>query len=79
MHPFGDDAPHDLVGAAPVSGGQHDSGPQYGLARAVAIFNDRLEPGPIGGTQEQADIVTSHAGSLTDLHAHGNHQSDGEH
>ena len=47
----------------PVGGfsGQHDLGPPYGRARAVAYLNHRLELGPIDQAHEQRDMDTSHA------------------
>ena len=70
---------HDRVGAEPVGRRQHDPGAPDDLARAVAIRNDRFKPRPVRRAHVEADVVSSHDRTLTDLRPHGNHLSVTEH
>ena len=72
-------APHDLVGAGAIGRRQHDLGAPNGLARTVAILDDRFQPRPVRQAHIKADVISSHARTLTDLRRHGKHPSDGEH
>ena len=63
---------HDRVGAKPVSCRQHDIRAPHDLARTVAIRNHRLKPCSVRSAHVDADVVTPHARTLTDLRSHGN-------
>ena len=53
--------PHDFVGAVTRRRCQHDLGAPHGLARAVAILDDRIEPGMVRRAHVEADVIASHA------------------
>ena len=72
-------ASHDRVGARAIARREHDLRAPHGLARAVAILDDRFEPRPVRRAHVKADVIPSHASRLTDLRRFGNHQSGGQH
>ena len=66
-------APHDLIGAVAIGCREHDPRAPRRLARAVAIRNDRLELRPTRQAHVNADVVSPHGRTLTDLRPLGNH------
>jgi len=71
--------PHDRVGTVALSRRKNDPRAPDRLARAVAIRDDRLEPGPVRRPHANADVVSPHARALTHLRPFGNYLSGGEH
>ena len=70
-------ASHDLERAMTVRFGQDDLGPQ--LARSVAVADQGLKLGTVGGARIKADVIASHAPNMAHHSADGNHLSGGEH
>src|SRR5262249_42115240 len=79
--------PHDVVGAQPIRGAQHDLSTPAQLAWAVAIGSDRLQFTPILGAEVKTDVGASHVdpptvpsiSAMTDLRPGGNPLSAPEH
>lgn len=63
----------------PVGRSQHDPGPPGELPRGVAVAQQSLKLGAIGGAKVKADVGTPHAPSMAHLEDAGNLVSGGEH
>lgn len=64
--------PHDLGGATPIGRGQHDLGPPDELARRVAVGDQGLQLGAVGGAKVKADVGASHPPTMPQLSILGN-------
>ena len=70
---------HDLKGAMTICCRQNDLGPPDHLARRVAVGDQSLKLSTGGGAKVKADVITSHAPSITHPADDGNLMSGGEH
>ncbi|TVS00103.1 MAG: hypothetical protein EA407_15095, partial [Rhodobacteraceae bacterium] len=71
--------PHDLEGAMTVSCRQHDPGPPDQLARRIAVRDQGLKFGTVGGAKVEADVITSHTPNIAQQSALGHPMSGVKH
>ena len=72
-------ASYDLVGTVSIARRQDDLSAPDDLAWRIAIGDQSLKPSTARRTDIKADIIPSHATSMTDLLATGNLLLGGEH
>ncbi len=70
---------HDGVRAEPIGGCDHDLGAPHGLARTVAIRDDRLKVRPVRRADVPADVGAPHHCTLTDVQQYVNQLLGVEH
>ena len=71
--------PHDRKSAMAVRCRRHDPGPPNRLARSVTVGDRSLELRTVSGIQIQADVIASHAPTMTHKTPDGNPMSGAEH